>query len=209
MIGQCINGEVDIKPKALNVALQQQVSATRLETIKNMRLRFEFQFLTGTLCFRPIILDESDGDYKDIDTVKLMREYGICHAFWVLNAGAVDYILDFIHEGIRFEMVQNAHQTIKDHPDVYIPCFSAPVALNVNSYALLDWIEEQQKSQFNLPYDLNTNHCLHFADEFGQQFKPELFHSKGTTFSKFNTGIQHKSNQELLQWTKSIIDSKK
>ena len=72
----------------------------------------------------------------------------------------------------------------------------------------MDWIEEQQKAQFKQPYDLSNNHCLHFADEFGQHFKPEIFH-ENTKFTKFNTGIKHKDNEELLKWTKSVIDSKK
>ena len=204
MIGQYIEGKVDIQLDPLDTTLQSQITEMRNDTIKKIRQRFQFQFLTGNIYLRPII----DVKHSDIDTMQLMKEYGICHAFWTINAGPVDYILDFIREGIRFEMVQNANQTIMEHKDIYIPVFKAPVSLNINSTVLMDWIESQ--ANIYNQYDVNTNHCLHFVDRFGQEFKPEIFHEEfkeSAKISKFNTGIEQKTNEELLAWTKSIIDS--
>eukprot|EP01083_Nonionella_stella_P064466 168006_1 len=208
LIGQSLAGTIDLKLSPLNAAYQNEITEIRNDTIKKVRQRFQFQFLTGNIYLRPICLEAMDGIHNEneIDTMKLMREYGICHAFWILNAGPVDYILDFIREGIRLEMVENAHEVInsKENREIYIPYFEAPVALNISSYNLMDWICLQQQTHLNRPYDLNTNHCLHFVDEFGQHFKPETFHPDQRR-SKFNTGIKQKSNEELLEWTKSII----
>ena len=204
MVGQCIDDQIEIPQiDPVNISLQSEIAEMTADTIKKIRLRFQFQFLTGNLYLRPILLDDRN---KDIDTMKLFNDYGICHAFWILNAGPVDYILDYIQEGIRFEMIENANQTIKEYPDLYIPCFASPVSLNMSSYALSDWIENETKT--NQKYDLNNNHCLNFVDRFGQHFKPEIFH-EDQRISKFNTGIKEKTNEELLKWTKSVIDTTK
>ena len=207
MIGQYIDGDaIDIGQlpplNPLNTNLESEIREMRNDTIKKIRQRFQFQFLTGNLYLRPILFDNNQ--YTNIDTMKLFNEYGICHAFWILNAGPVDYILDYVQEGIRFEMVENANQTIKDNSNIYISCFPAPVSLNISSYALLDWIESETK--LNKKYDLNSNHCLNFVDRFGQNFKPEIFHDD-QRISQFNKGIKEKTNEELLNWTKSVIDS--
>ena len=114
-------------------------------------------------------------------------------------------------EGIRFEMVENASQVMRQDAELYVACFGAPIALNIGSYKLMDYLEDKgslnEKSNLNAVYDLESNNCLHFVDGFGQRFKPEIFHRE-KRMTTFNTGIDRKSNVELLEWTLSVIKSK-
>jgi len=214
MVGEYLSGSnLEIKLSPIDTAMQTEIREKRADTIKKIRQRFEFQFLTGNCYLRPIVLDEAEGNNKDIDTGHLFKEYGICHAFWILNAGPVDYLLDFIREGIRFEMVEMAHQTMQQHPDIYVPAFKSPLPLNVQSYKLMDFLEDKgtlnEKANLNEKYCVNNNHCLHFVDKFGQHFRPDLFHpDRENQITSFNTGYKQKSNEELLKWTKSVIDSR-
>lgn len=210
---------------AINPETKQEIQQMRRDTIMKLRNRFGFQFLSGNLYFRPITMDDVTQNVEeradDVALLKLMHDYGICHAYWILNAGPTDYILDFVREGIRFEMIdsvnidgdQNTHALTH-----HISCFPSAIPMNVNSHLMVDWIEDQYNF---MKYDVFNNHCLHFVVRFGQHFVPEKFQISNEVNSEnihssslftsyavkkhMNLETEEASNEQLLDWTRNVI----
>ena len=168
------------------------------DTIDKLRKRFTFRMSFASLYLRPIMFDKNELkalnsflDVDKIDEVELMYKYGICHSFWVINAGAVDYYLDFINEGIRFEMVEMKSSNINDM-EHFIQYTNSPIHSSIDSHQLVGWISKQLNNEYNL----KNNHCLTFSLNFGKEFLPNYFNDISNV----------KDNSQIINWVKTAVN---
>lgn len=101
---------------------------------------------------------------------------GVCHTFLLIETGPSTFLLERLVEGVRF--VSLSDEEVEENKKWAKRMYLAN-NITISSQDIAKWVEEKQKSLYNLL----ANNCIHFAYQFGVHFK--------FSGSLFKSGIVH------------------